>query len=98
MWIKYREKWSHGLSSWEYEFVLGDMSFSDYKEFKKIEVDEEYSWAEHYRGVEIEEVDVPPADVVKKEIEYVKSIIKGYENRLKKLTNFALSKNIVLEE
>ncbi len=98
MWIKYRTKWSYGPSGWEYEFVLGDMSFSDYKEFKRHEVDEEYSWAEHYRGVEIEEVDVPPVDVVKKEIEYVKSIIKRYENRLKNLNNFASSKNIVLEE
>jgi hypothetical protein len=98
MWIKYREKWSHGLSSWEYEFVLGDMSFSDYKEFKKIEVDEEYSWAEHYRGVEIEEVDVPPAEIVAKEIARVKSIIKGYESRLKSLNDFAFNKKIVLEE
>ncbi len=89
MWVRYREGFSSGLSSWKYEyFPDGYMSFEDYVSEKKHEVDSEYSWSEHYRGVTVELVDVPPKEVVDEKIKEAKNYIAFYGKRLEELTKF----------
>ncbi len=87
MWIKYRAKWSHGFSAWEYSF-MGKMSFEDCVEIKKEDAENEWGWSEHYRGVEIEKVDSPPVEVVKAKIEETKGYIKSHEKHLAELMKY----------
>lgn len=88
MWIKCRAKWSHGFSEWEYSYY-GGSSFEEAVDLKKEEAENDYSWSEHYRGVEIELVPIPPAKVVKAEINEVKRFISFYEKKLKELSKFS---------
>lgn len=68
MWMRYRHKFSSGISKiWSWR-DLGDVDPGKAKEYAKdecAELSEEYHYSEHYRGIDYEIVDLPPADVVK---------------------------------
>jgi len=61
IWIKYRARWGSGIDEWEWEFT--PMSIDDFKD----EIDNRNEWSHMYRGCDIE-LDIPPREVIVKEV------------------------------
>ncbi len=88
MWMKYRHKFSNGIDK---EWSWKDLGVSSLKEARveakeiSFELENEYNWSEHYRGLEYKIVKYPPRNIIVSEIESTKQSIRLYKNRIKEL-------------
>lgn len=91
MWLKYRHKWSHGCDK---SFSYKDVDNASKEEIDSIlsELSDEFDYSEHYRGINYELVEYPPASVIEAEIKAAQNSIEWYNKRvkhLKKIVKFA---------
>ena len=74
MWLKYHHKFADGPGEEEWTYI-GYTTADGAKEIV-LELEQEYEWSEHYRGIDYDVVAAPPTDILEKEI-------KRYENNIK---------------
>ena len=88
MWVKYWTNWSHGPGLPEWKF-LGDMLLADAQVYVHDELvpewDQEYEWAEHYRGTKFELSAIAPEDIVQEHIKARQAKIRAATRTLKAL-------------
>jgi len=65
------------------------MTLKAYIEEKESVSDSEWCWSDHYRGLDIDQVDAPPEEVLSEKISETKMLIKYYERHLADLQEFS---------
>lgn len=76
-WIKYRHKYSYGVSKWEY-LDLGNTTIDDFLEENYYR----HYHEDHCRGIEYEVIDMPPQEYLETLQRMIKSEIGRLEERL----------------
>jgi hypothetical protein len=80
MWLRYKHKFAsgEGIDDWEY-FDLGDGKYNE-ESLKDMlnEIQNEYNWSEHYRGVDSEIVKSPPKEVLQLKLNEARGRVASY--------------------
>jgi len=84
---RYRHKWAHGLGSWGYDctHASNEKDFWVWvKEEQAEELQSEYSYSDKYRGINIEVVNEPPIDWLRKRASLFRDNAKYYAEMAEK--------------
>jgi hypothetical protein len=93
-WYKYREKWSHGHGDWQYMAIEDDERPKDCLD----PILDDYSWSEHFRGIEYYRMKYVPRVIIQKKIENAKRSIKCKRQQIKDLQAHAKELESQLKE
>lgn len=77
LWLKYKHKFAYG-SDKEWSWVIIEYDLESSLE----ELSEEFNWSEHYRGMDYEVVEIPPLEVLEKEIKSAEKTVENYQRRV----------------
>lgn len=84
--LKYKHIFAYGSHDYEYRFLGYDYDNEWAKEISE-NIEEEYSWSEHYRGLDYKIVKEPPIEWVVDRIKSLNSEIEGCKSRLIEYNN-----------
>ncbi len=78
-WFKWRKKYSHGPSCWIYDqissFDSSPLSHEYIDEYIREELADAWTESEHYRGFDVELIDLPPKEHIETQIQrYLRNI------------------------
>lgn len=79
LFYRYQHRFSNGPGEWEYgDTTVNYGSWEVFVSEKTEELHREYDWSEHYRGVTIESVDLPPLEWLKEQANDSKRAAEGH--------------------
>jgi hypothetical protein len=85
MWIKYTHTFASGEVTWEWADIGSDTSKEAVEDFLT-ELQREYDWSEHYRGVDYEIIELPPREILQKRIDSAMKMIQNLQLRVSRYT------------
>lgn len=94
-WLKYRTKWAHGYSSWEYRYFNDEWNVDELWSEIKYDLENQNNWSDKYRGAEYEEIPFSevPVSVFNRILGDVLEKVTYYNARLDELKAVSEQKN-----
>lgn len=87
MWMKWRHKFAHGPSSWEWKDIGSCEGLTDdeFAQHQCSELSETYNYSERYRGIDYELFPEPPLAVAEEALEIEQAKLRYTESRINEL-------------